>query len=498
MKASPLLLLALFLVGCGSFGIQVPLLRPGEATATALAQVSPMPESTATAPAPTHLATTPPPALGLTAPLTPMQADNTQVATRAPTPSTMGLGKLAYLQDGDIWVKAVPDGDPQRLTTDGRSSQPRWSPSGGWLAFRRDVTGAGDVFQAWLVRADGSQAYALENGSPVERFAWAPAEDRLAYTAGGELRLLQAGEAEARILVSTETRMGFGPGQAGRFIWQPGGTWLTYEWREGQPGQPPRYQAVWTTSTDGHRYAPLYEGGSAEVGAAYLVEWTRDERALILQQNWFESASLLADGTPLYSLPIETGVPVLLAPSTLAYADFVAPDPSGTDRVAVVVGGGREAWTSKVLQVIQATSGISVTVSPADLAVASLSWSPDGQHLAFAAMTDRGGEVVLQGETVRQALMQRRLWIANIQGEPQPRRLTDDPAYRDERPLWSTDGLYLLFARLDDQDRASLWLMPAAEPGGEPQRVVEELSPSPGFYGYYGHIEWDLLFDWWR
>jgi Tol biopolymer transport system component len=79
----------------------------------------------------------------------------TQVATLAisasrPTPS---LVKLAYLRGGDIWVKALPDGEPQRVTTDARSGVPRWSPSGEWLAFRK-----GEIGAMWArVREGGSR-----------------------------------------------------------------------------------------------------------------------------------------------------------------------------------------------------------------------------------------------------------------------------------------------------------------------------------------------------
>ena len=97
--------------------------------------------------------------------------------------------------------------------------------------------------------------------------------------------------------------------------------------------------------------------------------------------------------------------------------------------------------------------------------------------------------------------MQRRIAIMDTEGQPRPEQLTDDPAYRDEYPRWSADGTLLLFARLDAEDHASLWLLPAD--GGVPRRVVDDLSPDPGrsgpfWFGYYGHIDWAHLFDWWR
>jgi hypothetical protein len=89
--------------------------------------------------------------------------------------------------------------------------------------------------------------------------------------------------------------------------------------------------------------------------------------------------------------------------------------------------------------------------------------------------------------------------LAQRPGEQQARQLTDDPADRDEYPLWSADGASILFARVDTEDRASLWLVPAV--GGEPRRVVDALSPPPdalSWLGYYGHVDWGKLLDWWR
>src|SRR5688572_7480481 len=40
------------------------------------------------------------------------------------------LGKIAFVRDGDIWMKALPDGTPQRLTRDANAGLPRWSSSG--------------------------------------------------------------------------------------------------------------------------------------------------------------------------------------------------------------------------------------------------------------------------------------------------------------------------------------------------------------------------------
>jgi len=98
------------------------------------------------------------------------------------------------------------------------------------------------------------------------------------------------------------------------------------------------------------------------------------------------------------------------------------------------------------------------------------------------------------GEEARVGAGQRRIWIMKPDGSAK-RRLTHDPAYRDERPRWSADGRHLLFARLHTSGRASLWLM--RTDGSRLTRVVQDLSPAPDWFGYYGAIYWDFSFDWW-
>jgi hypothetical protein len=38
------------------------------------------------------------------------------------------------VQDGDLWIEDLPDGAPHRITSGADTREPRWSPSGRWLA----------------------------------------------------------------------------------------------------------------------------------------------------------------------------------------------------------------------------------------------------------------------------------------------------------------------------------------------------------------------------
>ena len=76
----------------------------------------------------------------------------------------------------------------------------------------------------------------------------------------------------------------------------------------------------------------------------------------------------------------------------------------------------------------------------------------------------------------------------------QMRQITSDPQYRDESPLWSRNGQYILFARLDRQDNASLWSINLNS--GALQKVADQVDGQLGWFGYYGHINWYASVAW--
>lgn len=440
--------------------------------------------------------------------------DRHQPAAEARPPASPALGKIAYVQGGDIWAKELPDGQPVRLTWDGNNSEPRWSPSGEWIAFRKSYvlpspsTTPGTV---WVMRADGSDPRPLEEGRWQASYAWAPLDDRLAYVTGGfgSLVVLDVATGQRRELTpATDGRTGAGVGRA---VWSPDGAWLAYDevrdigHMEGpQPG--PRVSSIWRVRADGSERTELLNAGTPSSYGYHVAGWTPDGQYVLYRTSPSWSASLMSDGMPLYAVPVSGGAPIQLAshldPKTgasLFHADFLAVAPAATaSRLALTFGAGREVWRNKRIGIVDVASGSVSLLTPDGVAAFSPSWSPDGQSLAFVAGAEYAGPTPAGGALFKQKLMElgRHIYVTNVNGEPHLRQLTDDPAYRDERPLWSADGAYILFVRMTAEDSVSLWLVPAG--GGAPWRIVDELTPVPSWFGYYGYTNWAALFDWWR
>ncbi len=397
------------------------------------------------------------------------------------------VGKLAYIHEGDLWIRELPAGSSIRLTHGGLMRMPRWSPSGRWLAA---VHGEAEV---QIFDTGGKLVQSLSGVS----FRWSPVADLLAVrTAEGALLRVAPGEAPQILLE---------PG-AGiqELAWSPDGRWIAYSGLRilegekdvytGQPGA--RYAFLGRVRAAGGRPEELLNAGRPSEFGLILAGWSPDGHALLYWVDPMFSASLLADGVPLWALPVRGGpARALTMEPMLLYEDFLAPSPKGDDRIAVVVGGYRGAWTSKQLHLLSVRTRESQVLFSGPYAVSSPAWSADGTRIAFIAMPDRGD--LAGGEEARRGLLQRRLFVVDVDGGssgPRWEQLTDDPAYRDEYPRWL--GEWIIFIRLDRWDRISLWAIPAS--GGSPCWILERIDAPLTWFGYYGHLDWGNYLDVWR
>lgn len=447
-------------------------------------QAAPLPPSAGPPKAPTVLISVPTPAPN--SPTATSQAPLRGIAVTAPSPAPpkSQLGKLAFVKNGDIWTENLPNGTATQLTRDGQDSEPSWSPSGEWLAFRK----AGQ--QLWVIRSSGTDAHPVEMHA-LGPFAWSPVADRLAYLAHGGLFTIAADGSNRLTLVAPNSPPGTG---VSSFAWSPDGQWLVYAQtrilQKAESGKPPvRFASIARIRLDGRDGSEILDAGRPSTFGLIVASWSPDGSWILYWTDPDFSASLQADGLPLMAAPVTGGIPVEVTKAMLVVPDFLAWSPSGR-RLAIVDGGDRLTWTNKFIAVVHLPASLRRITGPSQAALYP-AWSPDGQSIAFSSGPAAGNA---GGEPAQHAMAQRRIWVmASDASNRHP--LTNDPNFRDERPEWSADGAWILFARLH-ASQAQLWLM--RTDGSDQKQVVDNLSLSPAAFGYYGVRGWGGLYDWWQ
>jgi len=379
-------------------------------------------------------------------------------------------GKLAYVQEGNIWVQVLTEGIPRQMSQGGQADHPQWSALGHWLSF--DQTKKVNVIPIEPIRQD---TITLE----TDRSAWSPKLDEIAFVDHGALAVLRLEPViqQKRIIFRKPDL-----GNISDFVWNPDGTSL----------------AVATTSDGRNRIARLWYlnangSNSREISLVRplyshfkLAGWSADREHILLWVGGV-SASIAADGLPLVSVSVTSGDHQLVTEEMLAYKEYVAMSPV-RNSVLVISGGNRDAWTNKRLIAFNTMTGNIMDLTDDSTAVASCAWSPDGQVMAFAAGpndTEAAG-----GERAKQALAERRIWIMNADGQ-QRRRLTTDAQYRDEYPIWSKDGQHILFMRMDTQNIISVWSVGVYDK--TLMKLVDQImgpAAKDSWFGYYGHLGW--------
>lgn len=395
-------------------------------------------------------------------------------ATAAPAAE---LGQLAFVRGGDIWVMALPDGEARRLTNDGRNSQPQWSPSGGWLSFRKD----GGL---WLIRSDGSGGRPIGDAGEA---AWSPTDDRLAYVPWERWGVFLVGpEALANTDPSGDGSLVYAEElPEGEYLsiraplWRPDGQALAFglsSWRSEEGGDAVTASGLWQVDLGGE--ATQLVGLDDPAAALLPAAWSGDGASLLFWRDVGYDDDL-ADDAP--GLLLASGETVELPAPLLADPAQVSAAPGG-GLLALTLGPGSSTWEQKRIELLNPADGELWPVTGDETVALTPAFAPTGDSLAYVAMP------------VYSDLLERRLWVR--EGEALPRQLTGDALYRDEAPHWSADGGQILFARMTRDGRVSLWLIAAA--GGLPRRLVDELTPAPDWFANDGRIDWDELFDWWQ
>lgn len=410
------------------------------------------------------------------------------------------LGWIAYVQNGDIWTMELPSGTPNRLTNDGRNTQPQISPSGEWIAFQKHGVpiatrrpGQTGEIVLWVMQRDGGNAQAAPN-CPLR---WAPDADVLGCSdENGNLGVIRAPNFSPQWFGTTNVTAD--GGKLTHTVWMAGQSKLVSEYASGEQATFWVLDAVTGTQSKAAAVTKAAEDLILIAAAA-----APDEIFYWLVP--FGSGSIQADGVALWQVK-QNDAPRQLDVGLLTYRDWFTVSPA-RDKAALIAGTYRAAWTRKSLRVIDLNTTTANTLTPATVAASSPAWSPDGKQLAYAQMPDIGD--IGGGSDARVGLRMRRIWVTDADGG-NAHALTNDEAYRDEYPQWSNNGEWILFARYYQPDAAdyksdvpALWMMRAD--GSELQQVAEltGMNDNPpnlsdAWFGYYGHLTWFNYFDWWQ
>ena len=423
------------------------------------------------------------------------------------------LGTLVWVEGTGIWLRELPNGPSTIVASGAGLHSPRFSPSGAWIAYRKQEN------QVFVAGRDGREGASFEGQGSM----WLPQGDRLAVSQGSDV-LVYSPDNQWRSPETSWKDAGIGP-------FRPDGQQYAATRIHQRPvdrqGNQNRAELYIATENGTLRVLiPNHEGGIRP----YC--WTRDGKQVIYWRADEWSASIWADGVDLYAIPAAGGSEQKLGVSSLVHADMLdlAPAVAG-NQLIVVSGRSRETWAAQQLVLIDLDTGARRELTAPEIAAQGPAWSPDGRRVAYFAAPDAevaeakakagatmkiinpNGSVTTKvrtpdmrvgiggGEEAHSFLQLRKIWVLDPVGAVPPQQLTKDPTYRDEEPLWSADWSHILFARMNYEGHASLWLM---ESSGSNARQVCQLNVyrhfpiEEGWFGFYGYIDWRTAFDWRR
>ena len=389
------------------------------------------------------------------------------------------VAKVAYLHNQKIWIKELPNGEPRQMSQ-GFAEFPRWSPSGKWLSFVQNPN-------FFVVSTEGGSTPV--NFGPGE-FRWSPTRDELAFVDEVGLNVRRFEGAPLQELVFQMPR----GASISSFDWNFDGSALAVIVVQNGLSN------LWST-TLGEKPAEVVHDINVRQSRAFrlahigfsLAGSSSDGRYWLMWRHPSNSASLAADGLSMFSVNAVSGdIQLLMPQSALVHSDFFARTSQRTD-LLIVAGDNRETWTNKRLTLAEPSTGKTVALTDTKAAVTTPAWSPDGRLIAYSAATDIGSAG--GGTPARNAVFERRLWLMNADGTG-THQLTSDTRYRDESPHWTSDGRYILFLRMDNQNRTSLWAVQVDN--GATQKLIDEIggpADSGAWFGYYGHVDWARIFS---
>ena len=144
----------------------------------------------------------------------------------------------------EVFVMNSDGSDVRQLTVTpaaATNTWPRWSPSGEWIAFHSNVSGA---FQVYTIRPDGSDLTQITNAGVNQFPAWSPDGTRLAVRRDVDIYVVDVTGASAPVRLTTTVAAGVINQMAS---WSPDGTRIAFM----STREPGNYPSVFVMNADG-------------------------------------------------------------------------------------------------------------------------------------------------------------------------------------------------------------------------------------------------------
>lgn len=383
--------------------------------------------------------------------------------------------RAAFVRGGDLWLSV--DGAEVRVAEREQASSPRWSHDGKLVAYAAGAQA--DEIKVYSLEA--KRSFTVYKGG--ERYQWAPDRNRLAFTIGSILNVVDVGRDQVGSFRNVT-------GGVGNYSWLPDGSGflvssdaqlLPTGWTPVAmfvvptdanmdpqasksfytlPGQSDRFFAVGTTS----------------------FRWSADRRWIAFIAR--PTASMSADSNTLCVLSSDAGVFRRLD-RMLHYESWFQWAP-GTDALAYIEGEGRFALDNKHLRIRERMAWSRPSYTPKGYVDRDFTWLDDRSIVVARSAAHPSWS----SDPANRPLPS--LYRLDLVSREQ-RQLTQPPAGSgDLRPVYLQRSGKLTWIRYD-RNRADAWI--ASPDGSREEPLIRNIGTGTGYYDWW---DWDAVLAWYE